>query len=444
MWRYLSRYFADRQGGAKFAGIAQSRCPRPGEPEITELLDAAAKALHEGWDGILLRLKEAGELSRLLEVEAPVQSIFANRQSVGIAVDHDVVDRLLKEVADEKYEAYHSVAAALNSSPSGLNFWNVSQHLERTDASHLLPTTEGGLLREAFKMAAPNSGFARDFLQFADASRDETILRRASGVGNRLHPIFNVMGTVSGRILVADPFLQQLRRGYRSLIAPDPNKRLAYLDYAQFEPGIMASLAHDSGFVAAYNRGDVYEALSERVFGTVEDRPLAKRIFLAFSYGMTLERIATLAVAPNATEAERGACKEAVQGFFDAYPGLAKFRADMEAQLSAKGYVSSAFGNRRKRANAGPLNRKERRWAVNQPIQATASLVFKEALIDLARQFGAQSILLPMHDAVLMQFDLAGYDDAVTAAQTAMVEAFQRRCPTVIPRVVVGPFSIHQ
>src|SRR5690606_15256385 len=126
------------------------------------------------------------------------------------------------------------------------------------DASHLLPATDGGRLREAFKMAAPNSSFARSFLQFADATRDETTLRRASGVGNRLHPIFNVMGTVSGRILVTDPSLQQLRRGYRGLIAPDPNKRLAYLDYAQFEPGIMAFLAADSGFIAAYNEGDVY------------------------------------------------------------------------------------------------------------------------------------------------------------------------------------------
>ena len=204
----------------------------------------------------------------------------------------------------------------------------------------------------------------------------------------------------------------------------------------------MAFLAADAGFVSAYNGGDVYEALSERVFGTVEDRPLAKRIFLAFSYGMATERIATLALAPDASESEKGACKEAVQEFFDTYPGLTKFRADMGAQLIARGYVSSAFGNRRKRTNAGPLNRKERRWAVNQPIQATASLVFKEALIDLGRQFGAQSILLPMHDAVLMQFDLAGYDDAVTAAQKAMAKAFQRRCPTVAPRVVVSPFSV--
>lgn len=441
VWRYLSRYFRERQFGTKFAEVAQSRSPRPDEPEISELLDAAGRALHEGWDAILLCLREAGELPRLFDVEAPIQSIFANRQSVGIAVDHEVADRLLKAVADEKYEAYHAVAAALNSSPSGLNFWNVSQYLERTDAAHLLPATDGGLLREAFKMAAPNSGFARDFLQFADASRDEATLRRASGVGNRLHPIFNVMGTVSGRILVTDPFLQQLRRGYRGLIAPDPNKRLAYLDYAQFEPGIMAFLAEDEGFVAAYNGGDIYEALSERVFGTVADRPLAKRIFLAFSYGMTTERIATLAISADATDAERIACSEAVQTFFDTYPGLTQFRADMEAQLSARGYVSSAFGNRRKRTNAGPLNRKERRWAVNQPIQATASLVFKEALIALERRFGAQSILLPMHDAVLMQFDLAGYDDAVAAAQKAMVDAFQRRCPTVTPRVVVGPFS---
>ncbi|MDB5498569.1 MAG: DNA-directed polymerase [Phenylobacterium sp.] len=255
------------------------------------------------------------------------------------------------------------------------------------------------------------------------------------------HPIFNVMGTVSGRILVTDPFLQQLRRNYRGLIAADPNKRLAYLDYAQFEPGIMAYLAGDAGFLSAYNEGDVYEALSDRVFGSGAERSLAKRMFLAFSYGMTTERIATLVVGSDASDSNREACRHAVQAFFDTYPGLAQFRARMETQLAEDGFVASAFGNRRKRSNAGPLSRKEQRWAVNQPVQATASLVFKEALIDLAKRFGMQNILLPMHDAVLMQFDLAEYEEAVGEAQTMMIETFQRRCPTVIPRVVTSPFS---
>lgn len=203
----------------------------------------------------------------------------------------------------------------------------------------------------------------------------------------------------------------------------------------------MAFLAGDAGFLAAYNNGDVYTALSIGVFGTPDRRPLAKRMFLAFSYGMTTERIASVVVGSNASEADHEACRLTVQSFFDTFPGLSQFRTRMEAQLEDQGFVASAFGNRRNRSNTGALTRKERRWAVNQPIQGTASLIFKEALIALAERFGPDSILLPMHDAVLMQFDLPDYESNAAVAAQIMAEVFERRCPTVVPRVVTTPFA---
>jgi DNA polymerase-1 len=85
---------------------------------------------------------------------------------------------------------------------------------------------------------------------------------------------------------------------------------------------------------------------------------------------------------------------------------------------------------------------KERRWSVSQVIQGTASLIFKKAIINLAAKFGPASILLPMHDAVLMQFpDGEGAQGMVTEARDVMVSAFSLYCPGLSPRVTTGSFG---
>ena len=79
---------------------------------------------------------------------------------------------------------------------------------------------------------------------------------------------------------------------------------------------------------------------------------------------------------------------------------------------------------------------------MNQPVQATASLIFKEALIALANRFGNDSILLPMHDAVLMQFAAGeGFEGKCSEAEVLMLNAFHARCPGIAPRVTAGSFA---
>ena len=274
------------------------------------------------------------------------------------------------------------------------------------------------------------------------ASRDETIVRRALGGEDRLFPIFSAMGTVSGRILVSDPYLQQLRRKYRALVAAETDMKLVYLDFAQFEPGVLAALCDDEALIADYNDGDLYTALAERLFSDHRARPIAKRVFLAFSYGMSADRISVVLNSPDLGMNSRETVSETVSEFFARYPGLERFRAEQQAKLAREGYVSSAFGNRRVRSLQGALTNKEGRWALNQPVQSTASLIFKEALIELEQAFQRESIVLPVHDAVLMQFaDNEEFESTVERAKALMVSTFRHRFPQIEPRVTDGPFA---
>lgn len=442
IWPVLTRGFADKIDAELFERLALSRGSRPDPDELSRLLEAAGEALAVVWESLVSRLKRQGEYDRLTTVEWPLQSAFAYRQFRGVQVDAAGASTLLERISAEKYDAYRRVAQHLSKSPTGLNYWNIQPHLRDTDVSYLMDLDPGGQLQGALEMAATASPFANAFVSLMKAGRDASIVRRALGGSDRLFPIFHVMGTVSGRILVSDPYLQQLRRTYRSLIAAEPHHRLIYLDYAQFEPGVLAGLSGDAKLIAAYNDGDLYTVLAELLFGDNTQRPVAKRVFLAFSYGMTPERIAMMLAGDAATK-ERGAYAEKIATFFEAFPHLARFRIGQQDALRAAGYVSSLFGNRRVRTTTGDnLSMKEQRWALNQPVQSTASLIFKEALNGIIAEFGVDPVILPVHDAVLLQFpDDEHFDRRSQRASEIMVERFSHRLPGVRARIKAGAFT---
>ena len=442
VWHGLSSCFDSPSDAAAFEEVTLARAHRPELHELEKLLDTAVSAVQRFWNVLLQRLTETGELARFFDVEVPLHGLFARRQFLGIRVDSQVAADLQFRISAEKYSAYREVAEILNKSPTGLNFWNVHPYLASTDVAALADIEAGGRLQDAFELASGSSRFASAFLRLIRSGQDEAIVRRALVGEERLHPVFAVLGTVSGRILVSDPYLQQLRRAYRSLIIPEKGMKFAYLDYSQFEPGVLAGISEDKGLIDAYNKGDLYTALAEAVFGGSESRPLAKRAFLAFLYGMSPERIARLLAGPSNPSNTRQQYSEGIAAFFDNYSGLSAFRTYQQNVLLTEGQVASLQGNRRIRTMTGALTPKESRWALNQPVQATASLIFKEALRLLADEFGDDSIVLPVHDAALMQFnDDTNFNRNVEKACDIMVASFQRRLPRVNARVMIGSFA---
>ncbi|MDE0312058.1 MAG: DNA polymerase [Caldilineaceae bacterium] len=441
IWPQLIHYFQSKVDGDAFQRIVESKTIRPNASEQRRLLTEALMALRLLWDDLKVKLRSVGELERLTSVEWPLQGIFAYRQFAGIRVNAAVARDYLDEIRAKKYESYREVAQILNHGPTGLNFWNIHPYLEQTDVSHLVEFNRGGQLQDAFELAAANSPFASSFLSLVKASRDESIVKRAIGDVERVYPIFHVFGTITGRILVSDPYLQQLRRDYRTLIAPDPNLRIVYLDYAQFEPGVLAGLSDDKHLTAAYNDGDIYIALAQSLFKDPSARPMAKRVFLAFSYGMTPDRIASILVGSTNLQSNRNAYKTTLNAFFENFSMLENYRIKQQQELLENNFVCSLFGNRRLRTGTGMLTLKEQRWAMNHPVQSTASLIFKQALLGISEEIGVDSIILPIHDAVLLQLpDDRNFDRTLNGVEEIMISAFRRHFPKIDARVTVENF----
>ena len=144
----------------------------------------------------------------------------------------------------------------------------------------------------------------------------------------------------------------------------------------------------------------------------------------------------------NGTQGAKEDYTKKLDAFFSRFPRVEEFRISQENRLRKHGFVTSMFGNRRCRVGEGELSYREKRWALNHPVQSTASLVFKEALLAIAREVGEEHIILPMHDAVLLEFkDDDNFKLNVERAEAAMTNAFGQRLPSIRPRITKGSFA---
>jgi DNA polymerase-1 len=442
IWRNLRKHFVEAKEGEEYEAVFRSQSPRPDAGRVTYLLHAAVDAIRRCWTECQSNLTNRGSADRFWNIEAPLIGAFAYRQFAGIATKSEEASRILSALAREKYEAYRTVADRFATNPTGLNFWNVQPFLRGTELDSLAEVEDGGQLREAFKLKAFSSEPARAFLTLVDAARDELIIQRACGDTSRIFPTFQVVGTVTSRILADDPPLQFLRRRYRGVLSPDIGRKLVYLDYSQFEPGVLAHLSQDEALLNAYNSGDLYSALSTSVFGTSANRDISKRMFLAYCYGMGADRIARFVCDSAASGEVLERHRDAVVAFFSPFAGLQEFRRRAEQELFDHGWAASLMGNRRYRTVQSQLTSSERRWCVNHPVQATASLIFKEALNALILQFGNEALLLPMHDGVLLQLVEGSQLETDTQyAVESMKAAFSKWCPSILPKVSNAPFA---
>jgi DNA polymerase I len=84
---------------------------------------------------------------------------------------------------------------------------------------------------------------------------------------------------------------------------------------------------------------------------------------------------------------------------------------------------------------------KEQQWALSQRIQGTASLIFKDALIQISKLIGSENVFLPMHDAILIQCTELEADFQRKEISKLMKDTFVRWCPGVRPQVSVGAYA---
>ena len=408
------------------------------ESQVLAAMSTLATLLSKAWREALVRAESAGETRRFWEVEQPVNQLFLSRQLAGVRVSQR---QLLKRLDMVDEEVGRSARLLRND-------WGVSDPRDPDALRHAfenagLPVTWDVIRHEIdetrLDLYAEHNSLATLVKSYRDNVADKRRLLRLGAIGvRRVYPVYNTLGTVSGRIMVSLPGLQFIKRVNRDIVAADPGKTLLYPDFAQFEPGVMADDSRDKTLQRDFNQGDVYAALSRRLFRTSETRNTAKILFLAFCYGMQPKALAKLVSV--ATHMRGASALAAIDEFFGRYKTLSKWRMSLEFELRRTGRIGTRLGNFRYRSRTGPLSAEEKRWVLSQRIQGTASLILKRIILGVAKRLPEVDILLPMHDALLVQVPEDDLKDARERLRRVFVSEYRKECPSVRPRVVFEDF----
>lgn len=220
----------------------------------------------------------------------------------------------------------------------------------------------------------------------------------------KMHPSFNIHGTVTGRLSSSDPNAQQIPKKEvnpdikKQFITPPGMLFLAY-DYSQAELRIMAHLSGDEVLLDAFASGkDPHLAIACQKYGENYDeilpiyldethprykewkvkRKQAKQIVFGTIYGIEAKKLSSqlsdpktgLVVTPEEAQAF-------LDEFFHEHPKVKKFINKQANRMKKKGYVETLFGRRRRCPKVYSENYGEYlealRQSVNAPCQSAGS-----------------------------------------------------------------------
>ncbi|MEM5855561.1 MAG: DNA polymerase A family protein, partial [Candidatus Aenigmatarchaeota archaeon] len=274
----------------------------------------------------------------------------------------------------------------------------------------------------------------------------------------RIHPIYNVTKTTSGRLSCRDPNIQQIPRepfkscvdcfsvpfdkeencpicggqldviiDFREVFIPEKGNKLVMADYSQIEMVVLAELSKDSellnvinnGFdMHSYNAGKIYNIPYEEIIKQKDTNPEiaklrqnAKKVTFGVIYGASEEG---LALRSNISKEE---AEKIVSTFFKTYPATQIWIKERHKEVINKGVVLVPTGRPRWFPQRSTLNINASslddlianfhdkvllRQAQNTPIQGFASDLNLVTCEILRRIFNVK-VLGAIHDSIICE-----------------------------------------
>lgn len=213
----------------------------------------------------------------------------------------------------------------------------------------------------------------------------DNILSRVHG--GIVHPSFNLVGTVTGRLSSDNPNFQNIPKGEGIRAAVDPGRGWSVVDgdLSQAELRVLAFFSRDPTMIRAYVKGDDLHAITARaIFNkdeiTKAEREIGKRTNFAVVYGEGPGSFAKR-LGVSTDDAERY-----IAGFFKRYPAVRRWMRRVWKGIDDTGWLENMFGLRRRFKWWRTQNKVERaryeRESANMPIQGAASEFTSRALVD--------------------------------------------------------------
>lgn len=271
------------------------------------------------------------------------------------------------------------------------------------------------------------------------AGKVKTVEKKSILINGRVHTSFNQSGTETGRLSSSHPNLQNVpSRGrygprIRGFFIADPGTRLIRADYSQIEPRVIASLSGDPLMINAYQTGqDLYQAIADPL---EVSRAAGKELILSMAYGVGPDTMSER-IGISVTKA-----RELLEDFEGQFPLITALKDQVirDARRQRVPYVTTITGRRRYLPELVGRDRYRirgaKRQAFNTVIQGSAADIMKIGIVRAYAMLPEQaSMLLTVHDELVVQAPLDIVDDTVTALREAMegVSLPMMRVPLVV------------
>lgn len=361
------------------------------------------------------------ESRRFRELEVKVNKLIHKTALNGITID----ERLIKERCVELHNYLYQLKNKFQFE------YNIFQP-ENTEAQfEYLKSKKYRILksvRRTVKLLRKSDEICKNFYEINRTSQDLKSLIYISaryGGKNLVHPYYDGFGTITSRIVIKEPALQNLKKTNRKIIIPEKGKSFFYIDYCQYEAGILANFSEDSKLIDLYNKKDIYNDIVEKIYKeeiSTENRKLAKILFFRYLYGDDFSNDLIL--------------REKVNDYFDNFQSLSKFKNELIQKCNNESTVESINGNHRILDKSN-----DNIWILSHYIQSIASYIFKKSLLEVFEKEKNVMLLIPLHDGALYQTD----DDKVEISKKAVKEIFlenlKKTCPHLTnPKITFEEF----
>lgn len=268
--------------------------------------------------------------------------------------------------------------------------------------------------------------------------------------GNRFHATYLLFngsayesddddsGTVTGRLAALNPAMQTVPKHpkpgqskfwakelRKCFIAP-PGMVMWEADFSQGELRVVACVADEGNMLEAYRQGKDLHCLLGSQFAEVEydeflsweNLELKKAIYKEFRqkaksanfgllYGMSAEGFRDYARDQYGVNMSLAEAELVHRTFFHTYPGLSDYHEAMTKFARNRGYVTSPLGRVRRlpliHSPDGYTRGRQRRQAINSPIQGCLSDLCLFAIVYIEREFAEQGVQVigMIHDAII-------------------------------------------
>ena len=241
----------------------------------------------------------------------------------------------------------------------------------------------------------------------------------------RAHPIFNVTGTVTGRLSCTEPALQTIpKSAIRNIFTVPDGYRFIEADFSQAELRMLSLYANSKTLKDAFKQGsDVHRLVASLIFGkpasevTDTERRMAKFVTFGVIYGRGAKSVADQFKIP---------LEEAIailETFFDNFPEIRQYMRDVVETARRTRVLYNIFGRSRVFPPGEFLPEWERQ-ALNFQCQSSVADWTNFCLASLTHLFKLHKldayVILQLHDALMFEVDESCLDETLELIRSVM------------------------